>query len=96
MRCPDCACSMKTLETREQEDSIRRRRTCPSCGLRLTTYERIAEEVRAKDEPKELPMQRSIRQKKAKPWGLSAMHVALRVWPSSAQRDGAEPFKPIQ
>lgn len=29
------------IDSREEEDSIRRRRQCPNCGLRFTTYERI-------------------------------------------------------
>lgn len=28
------------IDSREEEDSIRRRRQCPNCGLRFTTYER--------------------------------------------------------
>ena len=41
MHCPRCDSSTKTLETRRVPDgAVRRRRECPSCGHRFTTYER--------------------------------------------------------
>jgi transcriptional repressor NrdR len=44
MRCPFCQhADTQVLDTRvsEEGDSIRRRRRCPSCDKRFTTYERI-------------------------------------------------------
>src|SRR4051812_29560911 len=42
MDCPACTRPTRVLESRHAEDgaAIRRRRTCPSCGHRFTTYER--------------------------------------------------------
>ena len=44
MRCPFCrAEDSRVVDSRELSggDSIRRRRECPSCGRRFTTYERV-------------------------------------------------------
>lgn len=44
MRCPFCGCtSTQVTDTRENDegDIIRRRRRCPDCDKRFTTYERI-------------------------------------------------------
>ena len=46
MRCPFCDHSdSRVLDSRSSDDSqvIRRRRECPACGRRFTTYERAAE-----------------------------------------------------
>jgi transcriptional repressor NrdR len=42
MECPACNRPTRVLESRRAEDgaAIRRRRQCPSCGHRFTTYER--------------------------------------------------------
>ena len=41
MRCPFCKRSQtKVLESRQGEDTLRRRRECKKCGKRYTTYER--------------------------------------------------------
>lgn len=43
MRCPYCAKEdSKVIDTRESEETIRRRRECLKCGRRFTTYERVA------------------------------------------------------
>lgn len=44
MKCPYCTSdTTEVIETRESEDLTvtRRRRNCPKCGKRFTTYERI-------------------------------------------------------
>ena len=44
MKCGQCGCSdTKVIESRDAGDNqaIRRRRSCPECGYRFTTYERI-------------------------------------------------------
>jgi transcriptional repressor NrdR len=44
MRCPFCASEdTQVVDTRSNEDTnvIRRRRKCPKCGKRFTTYERV-------------------------------------------------------
>lgn len=44
MKCSQCNCSdTKVIESRDAGDSqaIRRRRACPDCGYRFTTYERL-------------------------------------------------------
>ena len=46
MRCPKCGCDeSKVVDSRpsENNDAIRRRRECVSCGYRFTTYERREE-----------------------------------------------------
>lgn len=45
MMCPKCD-NIRTyiIETREDDGySVRRRRKCPACGHRFTTYERMAQ-----------------------------------------------------
>jgi transcriptional repressor NrdR len=46
VNCPRCDASTRTLETRRapEGDAVRRRRECPSCGYRFTTYERAVPE----------------------------------------------------
>jgi len=44
MRCPFCACEdtqVKDSRPTEENSAIRRRRTCPACGARFTTFERV-------------------------------------------------------
>jgi transcriptional repressor NrdR len=46
MRCPKChADDTKVIDSRDvgEGSSIRRRRLCPACGHRFTTYERLEE-----------------------------------------------------
>ena len=46
MNCSRCESPTKTLETRRVPDgAVRRRRECPSCGHRFTTYERAVPEA---------------------------------------------------
>lgn len=40
MRCPNCKNESQVIDTREAENSIRRRRECLNCQHRFTTYER--------------------------------------------------------
>lgn len=40
MRCPFCGCEdSKVIDSRPCDGKIRRRRECPKCGKRFTTYE---------------------------------------------------------
>ncbi|MDD5331831.1 MAG: transcriptional regulator NrdR [Candidatus Nanoarchaeia archaeon] len=42
MRCPFCSSEdLKVLESRDSENTVRRRRECNDCEKRFTTYERI-------------------------------------------------------
>ena len=42
MRCPKCSSDHSSvIDSRGDEDAIRRRRECQDCGVRFTTYERI-------------------------------------------------------
>ncbi len=44
MKCPFCGKDHnKVIDTRESEETIRRRRECLNCKRRFTTYERIAQ-----------------------------------------------------
>ena len=40
VKCPFCKAETKVVETRESEESVRRRRECEKCSRRFTTYER--------------------------------------------------------
>ena len=40
VKCPFCNAETKVIDTRESEDSVRRRRECEKCERRFTTYER--------------------------------------------------------
>src|SRR3982751_3528474 len=44
MKCSQCGCDdTKVIESRDASEgqAIRRRRACPDCGYRFTTYERV-------------------------------------------------------
>ncbi|MBR4223770.1 MAG: transcriptional repressor NrdR, partial [Oscillospiraceae bacterium] len=42
MRCPYCGCDdTKVIDSRDAEDKQRRRRSCPECMRRFTTYEQV-------------------------------------------------------
>lgn len=41
MHCPNCKRETQVIDTREADNSIRRRRACLTCQYRFTTYERI-------------------------------------------------------
>ncbi len=44
MQCPYCGKEQnKVIDTRESDETIRRRRECTNCRRRFTTYERIAQ-----------------------------------------------------
>ena len=44
MQCPYCGKEQnRVIDTRESDETIRRRRECSSCSRRFTTYERIAQ-----------------------------------------------------
>lgn len=44
VRCPGCDSPTRVLESRAADggDAVRRRRECGACGMRVTTFERIA------------------------------------------------------
>ena len=58
MRCPNCqGVDLKVLDSRAQEHTIKRRRSCLKCGYRFTTFERIEKRypmIRKKDGSLEL------------------------------------------
>lgn len=42
MRCPRCSSdSLSVIDSRSEENEIRRRRECQSCSFRFTTFERV-------------------------------------------------------
>ena len=42
MKCPYCGHpDSRVVDSRAPEDTVRRRRECPACGQRFTTYERV-------------------------------------------------------
>ncbi len=83
MRCPFCGnTDTQVKDSRPTEDSaaIRRRRACPSCGARFTTFERVQlrELTVVKKNGKRAPFERD---KLAR-----SMQVALRKRPVEAER----------
>ena len=83
MRCPFCGNKdTQVKDSRPTEDSaaIRRRRACPSCGARFTTFERVQlrELTVVKKNGKRAPFDRD---KLAR-----SMQVALRKRPVEAER----------
>ncbi len=83
MRCPFCGNNdTQVKDSRPTEDSaaIRRRRACPSCGARFTTFERVQlrELTVVKKNGKRAPFERD---KLAR-----SMQVALRKRPVEAER----------
>ena len=83
MRCPFCGNNdTQVKDSRPTEDSaaIRRRRACPSCGARFTTFERVQlrELTVVKKNGKRAPFDRD---KLAR-----SMQVALRKRPVEAER----------
>ena len=83
MRCPFCGNNdTQVKDSRPTEDSaaIRRRRACPSCGARFTTFERVQlrELTVVKKNGKRAPFDRD---KVAR-----SMQVALRKRPVEAER----------
>lgn len=41
MKCPICKCNTKTLESRQKDNIMRRRKECVNCFTRFTTHEKI-------------------------------------------------------
>ena len=44
MKCPTCSSTTKTLDTREVDRYVRRRRQCLSCRRRFTTAEGVVDD----------------------------------------------------
>ena len=84
MRCPVCDCATTVLSTDELDNGGRkRRRECLDCGHRFNTIENVIGE-RGDDDarktiPDQLAVQRCPQRKKAKPYGMSDLRIALRV-----------------
>lgn len=78
MHCPFCGCEeTQVKDSRPSEDgtSIRRRRACPDCGARFTTFERIQLKeitvIKARDKRQPFDREKIIK----------SMEVALRKRP---------------
>jgi transcriptional repressor NrdR len=83
MRCPFCGhddTQVKDSRPTEDNSSIRRRRFCPACGARFTTFERIQlrELVVVKKDGAREPFEREK--------VLRSMHIALRKREVDADR----------
>lgn len=48
-KCPKCGSRSEVIDSRETENSIRRRRGCIKCSSRWTTFEMSAGDARALD-----------------------------------------------
>lgn len=83
MRCPYCSCEetqVKDSRPTEENAAIRRRRVCPDCGGRFTTFERVQlrELVVLKRSGRKVPFDRDKL--------LKSVQVALRKRPIEADR----------
>ncbi|HRN85480.1 MAG TPA: transcriptional regulator NrdR [Hyphomicrobium sp.] len=83
MRCPYCSCEetqVKDSRPTEENAAIRRRRVCPDCGGRFTTFERVQlrELVVVKRSGRKVPFDRDKL--------LKSVQVALRKRPIEADR----------
>jgi len=83
MRCPYCACEdsqVKDSRPTEENSAIRRRRVCPDCGGRFTTFERVQlrELVVTKRSGRKVPFDRDKL--------MSSVQVALRKRPIEPER----------
>src|SRR5690606_26473265 len=83
MRCPYCACEdsqVKDSRPTEENSAIRRRRVCPDCGGRFTTFERVQlrELVVTKRTGRKVPFDRDKL--------MSSVQVALRKRPIEPER----------
>ncbi len=45
MRCPFCGAKTNVIDSRTSDDKKRRRRECPQCGKRFTTYEVVEKPI---------------------------------------------------
>jgi transcriptional repressor NrdR len=83
MRCPFCASDdtqVKDSRPTEENSAIRRRRVCPDCGGRFTTFERVQlrELVVIKRSGRKVPFEREKL--------MSSVQVALRKRPVPEER----------
>jgi transcriptional repressor NrdR len=83
MRCPYCSCEetqVKDSRPTEENAAIRRRRVCPDCGGRFTTFERVQlrELIVVKRSGRKVPFDRDKLQK--------SVEVALRKRPIETER----------
>jgi len=83
MRCPYCACEdsqVKDSRPTEENTAIRRRRICPDCGGRFTTFERVQlrELIVMKRSGRKVPFDRDKL--------MSSVKVALRKRPIDSER----------
>lgn len=83
MRCPYCSCEetqVKDSRPTEENTAIRRRRVCPDCGGRFTTFERVQlrELTVVKRAGRKVPFDRDKL--------LKSVQVALRKRPIEAER----------
>lgn len=83
MRCPYCSCEetqVKDSRPTEENAAIRRRRVCPDCGGRFTTFERVQlrELIVVKRSGRKVPFDRDKLQK--------SVEVALRKRPIDSER----------
>lgn len=83
MRCPFCASDetqVKDSRPTEENSAIRRRRVCPDCGGRFTTFERVQlrELIVVKRSGRKVPFEREKL--------MSSVQVALRKRPVPEER----------
>lgn len=72
-KCPECKNSKtEIIDSRPHKDEVRRRRSCPECKTRFSTYERIIGSARPLRPPKVIhathsPVKTPVKTKKRKP-----------------------------
>ena len=80
MRCPFCGHDDSQVKDSEDGSAVRRRRFCPACGARWTTFERVQlrELVVVKKDGEKIPFDREKLSK--------SLHIALRKRPIDEDR----------
>jgi transcriptional regulator NrdR family protein len=54
--CPNCAATLRVMDTRVLPGRVVRQRVCTGCGYRCSTEERVREDQRQSGQPKMEPM----------------------------------------
>lgn len=93
MICPICGCATTVIQTWENsKGEYKRRRECLDCGHRYTTVEapidKPNEEMNLNEDREPAMLECPSKPKKAQPWGMSDLCIALRSRPEVAINAG--------
>lgn len=93
MICPICGCATTVIQTWENsKGEYKRRRECLDCGHRYTTVEapieKPNEEMNLNEDRKPVMLECPSKPKKAQPWCLSDLRIAMRAGETVVAADG--------